>query len=136
MDVCFELLDRLGKRAELNDYWNRYIGLSEADKFNPTEKITWEQVGDKALKKYFGPDHGLEWFNKHGGMIWPKKVEEAYWRYFTDARVPIYLECLVDLKKKIKKIADGIGIKLNWDQYTPLVEWFPCTPHLVNDSKL
>jgi len=135
MDVCFELLDRLGKRAELNDYWNRYIGLSEADKFIPTEKISWEQVGDRALKKYFGPGHGFEWFNKHGGMIWPKKVEEAYWRHFTDARAPIYLERLVDLKEKIKKIADEIGIELKWDQYSPLIEWFPCTPHLVSDSK-
>ena len=29
MDVWFELLDRLGKRAELNEYWNRFIGLEE-----------------------------------------------------------------------------------------------------------
>ena len=135
MDVAFELLDRIGKRAELNEYWNKFIGLEEADKFKATEKITWEQVGDKALKRYFGPDHGLDWFKKHGGITWPKNVEEAYWRYFTDARVPIYLEFMIDLKKKIKKIADEIGIKVNWDQYTPLIEWFPCTPHLVKDPE-
>jgi molybdopterin-containing oxidoreductase family molybdopterin binding subunit len=131
MDVSFELLDRIGKRAQLNEYWNKFIGLEEADKFKLTEKISWEQVGDKALKHYFGPDHSLDWFKKHGGFIWPKKVEEAYWRCFTDARVPIYLEFMVDLKTKIKKIADQIGIKVNWGQYTPFTEWFPCTPHLV-----
>jgi molybdopterin-containing oxidoreductase family molybdopterin binding subunit len=135
MDVTFELLDRLGKRRELNEYLNKFIGLDEADKFEPTEKITWEQAADRALRHYFGADHGLEWFKKKGGIIWPKKVEEAYWRHFTDARVPIYLEFMIDLRNKIKKIADESGLKVDWNQYTPLVEWFPCGPHLVDDSK-
>jgi anaerobic selenocysteine-containing dehydrogenase len=135
MDVSFELLERLGKRKELNEYWNGFIGLTGEDRFAPTEKITWEQVGDKALKHYFGPEHGVEWFKENGGMIWPKKVEEAYWRCFTDARVPIYLEFMIDLKKNIKKIADEIGIRANWEQYTPFIEWFPCAPHLVKDPQ-
>jgi len=134
MDVTFEILDRLGKRKELNEFWNRDLGLDETDKFGPTEKITWEQISEKMLKHNFGPDHGVEWFKKHGAMIWPKKVQEAYWRHFTDARVPIYMEFMVDLKKKIKKIADECGIKVNWDQYTPFIEWFPCTPHLLKET--
>lgn len=131
IDVSFELLDRLGKRSDLNEYWSKYLGLSEGEKFMPTEKITWEQVGDKALKRFFGRDHGLDWFKEHGVMVWPKKSEEAYWRCFTEARVPIYQEFMVDLKGKIKKIADEIGIKVNWDQYTPFTEWFPCPQHVV-----
>ena len=135
MDVSFELLDRIGKRSQLNEYWNKFLGLEEGDQFSPTEKITWEQVGDRGLKHYFGPGHGLEWFKEHGGMVWPKKVKEAYWRCFTDARAPIYLEFMIDLKKKIKKIADEIGIKVNWDQYTPFIEWFPCAPHRVENAQ-
>jgi anaerobic selenocysteine-containing dehydrogenase len=49
--------------------------------------------------------------------------------------VPIYLEFLIDLKKKIRKIADERGIQVNWDQYTPFIEWFPCAPHLVKDPQ-
>ena len=135
MDVWFELLDRLGKGPELNEFWNRYIGLDEANRFKPTEKVTWEEVSEKALVHYFGPEHGLEWFKKHGGMIWPKKVEEAYWRCFTDARAHIYLEFMVDMKKKVQRIGEETGIKVNWDQYTPLIEWFPCAPHLVKDPE-
>jgi molybdopterin-containing oxidoreductase family molybdopterin binding subunit len=134
MDVTFELLDRLGKRRELNEYWNKYIG-DESEKFDPSQKITWEQVTDKALKNLFGKDRGVEWFKREGGIVWPKKVEEAYWRCFTNARVPIYLEFTIDLKNKIKKIADGSQISISWDQYTPLIEWFPCTPHLQKDPK-
>jgi len=135
MDVWFEILKRLGKQSEVNEYWNRYTGLDEASKFGPEEDVTWEQVGDRALKYYFGPDHGMEWFKEHGHLIWPKKVEEAYWRHFTDARVPIYMEFVIDLKEKIEKIAEGIGIKMNWDQYTPLISWFPSTPHLVKNPE-
>jgi molybdopterin-containing oxidoreductase family molybdopterin binding subunit len=122
-------------RSKINEYWNRYIGLTGDEKIKPDERLTWKEIGARALKKYFGPEHDLEWFKQHGAMIWPKRVEEAYWRCFTDARVPIYLEFLVNLKTKIKQIADTVGIKVNWDQYTPLLEWFPCAPHLVKDSK-
>ena len=135
IDVGFELLDRLGKRSELNEYWNRYLGLEEDERFKPTEKITWEQVGERALKHFFGPEHGLDWFKEHGAMVWPKRVEEAYWRCFTDARVPVYQEFMVDLKGKMRKTAEELGIKLNWDYYTPFTEWFPCPHHLVKDPQ-
>ena len=135
MDVCFELLDRLGKREGLNKFWNEYLGLSEAEKLKPSEKVTFEEVGDKALRHFFGPEHGVEWFKEHGGLIWPKKVEEAYWRNFTKARVPIYLEFMVDFKEKITKIADDLKISMKWDQYTPLVQWFSCAPHRTTDDR-
>ena len=135
MDVAFELTERLGKRAQVNEYWNNFLGLDGDDKFKSTEKVTWEQVGDKALKHYFGPDHGLEWFREHGFITWPKRVEETYWRCFTDARAPIYMEFMINQKEKVKKISEGIGINLNWDQYTPFISWFLCAPHLVKDPQ-
>ena len=131
LDTCFELLDRVGKREALNAYWNNFIGLKGTDRFQPDERVTWEQVGDKALKTFFGPQRGLEWFKEHGFISWPKKVEEAYWRCFTDARVPIYMEFMVDMKAKLTKIAGQIDIQADWDQYTPLISWFPCAPHKV-----
>ncbi|MGD0234435.1 MAG: molybdopterin dinucleotide binding domain-containing protein [Syntrophorhabdales bacterium] len=87
------------------------------------------------MKHYFGPERGLDWFKEHGFMVWPKKVEEAYWRWFLDARVPVYPEFMVDLKEKVKSIGEEIGLTLNWEQYTPLISWFPCAPHLVKDPQ-
>ena len=135
MDVTFELLDRLGKRAEVNEYWNRFIGLEDGDKFRPDEHLTWQQVADKALKQYFGPERSLAWFKEHGFITWPKRVEEAYWRWFTNARVPIYLEWMIDLKEQMKVKGAEVGINLDWDQYTPFLSWFPCAPHLVKDPQ-
>jgi anaerobic selenocysteine-containing dehydrogenase len=41
---------------------------------------------------------------------------------------------MIDLKDKIRAIAEQVDIHMNWDQYTPFVSWFPCTPHKVQDS--
>ncbi|MGA2463424.1 MAG: molybdopterin-dependent oxidoreductase [Thermodesulfobacteriota bacterium] len=133
LDVTHEILDRMGLRAKVNEYWNGYAGFSEANKISPTEKITSEQLGDRILKHYFGPDHDWEWFKKHGFVSWPKKVEEVYWRYFLDARVHVYREFLIGMGQDIQKIGKELGIEMDWQQYTALPEWFPCPPHLVKD---
>ncbi|MGD0237870.1 MAG: molybdopterin-dependent oxidoreductase [Syntrophorhabdales bacterium] len=133
MDVSFELVDKLGKRAQANNFWNNFLGLDQEERFKPDEKATWEEVGDKALKHYFGKEHGVEWFKEHGFISWPKKIEETYWRCFSDVRAPIYMEFMFDQKEKLKKIATQVGIDLNWDQHTPYISWFPCAPHLVKD---
>ena len=54
--------------------------------------IRWEDINDNIFKNFFGEEHDLEWFKKNGGMHWPKKPDEAYWRYDIPARVPIYWE--------------------------------------------
>jgi anaerobic selenocysteine-containing dehydrogenase len=135
MDVCFDLMDRMGKRAELNEYFNRFIGLKNEERIQPGEQVSWEEVGNKALKHYFGPDKDLKYFKEKGCVIWPKKVEEAYWRHFTDARVPIYMEWMIGLKEKAMKIGKDVGINVRWEQYTPYISWFPCKPHLVQDEE-
>ena len=47
--------------------------------------------------QHFGPEHNWEWFKKRGFISWPKKVEETYWKYFRDVRVPVYWEWMIDL---------------------------------------
>jgi len=81
------------------------------------------------LKWWFGPAHDLEWFRDNGFIRWPKKVEEAYWRWFVDARIPLYLEWVIELGKKITNLAESVGIHADWKQYTPNVSWFPTPVH-------
>ena len=68
-------------------------------------------------------------------MRWPKKVEEVYWRYLVDARVPIYLEWLSDMGDDIKKITDEIGLEIDFSQYTPFISWNPSIIHKEKDSE-
>ncbi len=69
-----------------------------------------EELVDRIGRKLFGKEHGWEWFREHGFIRWPKKVEDAYWRYFVDARTPIYLEYLVEIGEKIKEINEQTGL--------------------------
>jgi len=135
LGVVWELIDRMGKRETLNNFLNKYIGLSEANQLKPTDKFTTEQLADRVVKTYFGREHDWEWFKKHGFIRWPKKVEEAYWRYSVDCRVPIYLEFIVDIGKKVKELTEKIDLDVDLTQYTPLITWTPCTMHRVNDPK-
>jgi anaerobic selenocysteine-containing dehydrogenase len=88
-------------------------------------------VSNRTLQNLFGREHNWEWFKEHGFIRWPKKVEEAYWRYFVDARAPVYMEYMVDFGEKLREITKQTGFKLDLEQYTPFISWFPCTIHKV-----
>jgi len=126
VDTMFEIGYRLDIGGEINKILNRQYLLSGIDKIQPDEKVGIEDVGDRALKMRFGEEHGWDWFKEHGLIRWPKQVEEAYWRWFTDIRVPIYYEWMADAGKKMVEKAATVGLNLDWEQYyTPLVSWYP-----------
>lgn len=129
VDVMIEVIDRLGLMEKYANFSNFYYDLKEPYLLDPKKKHKFTDVMDALYKSDFGPEHDLEWFKKNGGLIWPKKVEEAYWRPFLDVRVPIYMEWMVDMKKQAEKEFEPRGIDVDCEQYTPLVDWFPCPPH-------
>jgi len=131
--VVREMLDRLGSNPTVNTFYNYFCEFDESNKLRPDEKPTQVEMCDRVLKHFFGENHGWGYFKEHGFIRWPKKVEEAYWRYFIDARHSIYLEYLVEIGEKIKEITEEIELKVNMEQYTPLISWFPCSIHQVDD---
>src|SRR5271157_336561 len=133
VDVLWELVDRVGKRDQLMEVMNDAYSLADEYKVKPGEKIDRLEMCDRVVKSLFGPEHDWEWFKKHGFITWPKRVEEAYWRCFTDCRAPIYFEHLIDIGEKTREITDKLGIDLDTAQYTPLISWTPCSVHHVKD---
>ncbi|MBI4286676.1 MAG: molybdopterin-dependent oxidoreductase [Chloroflexi bacterium] len=97
---------------------------------------TWEEICDRVVRARFGDEHNLDWFKEHGFVKWPKKVEEAYWRPFTNARSSVYMEFLIDHGHEIKEICEPRGIKVDFAQYTPLLSWFPPATHREKDPEL
>jgi molybdopterin-containing oxidoreductase family molybdopterin binding subunit len=128
-DVMFEVYNRLGMRPVLNMMLNNpfpHVKLNEEYELGPSDKVSFPETIDGTLKSIFGAEHNWEWFKKQGFIKWPKKVEEAYWRYFVNARTPIYLEYMVDLKKAEEDIFKMIGVQFDLSQFTPFISWFPC----------
>lgn len=134
-DVLLEIAHRLGKTPIINGFYNNFIGFDEAHKLKPDEKINQEELTDQVLKFYFGEEHGWEWFKEHGFIRWPKRVQEAYWRYLLDVRVPVYLEYMVDVGERMREITKEMGINLDLSQYTPLIKWTPCSIHRIDNDE-
>lgn len=134
-EVVPELIDRMGKRREYNALLNELYELDDPYKLPLDERFSAQDLADRVLKNLFGKDHGWEWFSKRGIYTWPKKNEEAYWRYFVDCRVHVYLEFLMESGERVKEIAHKIDLKIDFSQYTPLISWFPCSIHKVDSSK-
>ena len=87
------------------------------------------------MKTRFGDDHNLEWFKEHGFISWPKRVEEAYWQPFVKARSSIYNEWLVEYAEKVKAICEPRNFQLAWEQYTPLITYFPSIINKTGDNE-
>jgi anaerobic selenocysteine-containing dehydrogenase len=147
LEVLWDLADRIDMRAEMNNYYNvyftsfggealiggdldsiRHLGDVPKDKvvqlIGPDEKITYEEMMDRALKFYFGEGYGMDYMAKHGSVNWKKEPKEAYWRWFVDVRVPIYMEHIAELREDVMKNAEKAGIELDWEQFTPLISYF------------
>jgi anaerobic selenocysteine-containing dehydrogenase len=137
LDIYFELADRVGIRDKYNTFLENYFSNKSSTWeqrevedtkpviIGPDEKVSSKEFTDRVLKFYFGENKGVEWFKENGFITWEKKPEEAYWRYFVDARVPMYFETVAQNKPKIKEIFEKIGINLDWDYFTPLISYFP-----------
>jgi len=128
-EVVPELIDRMGKRQEYNALLNELYELDEQYKLASDERFPAQELADRVLKNFFGEDRGWEWFSPRGFFSWPKRVEEAYWRYFVDCRVHVYLEFLMEAGDRVKEIAQKTGLEIDLNQYVPLISWFPCSIH-------
>ncbi|MBI2850536.1 MAG: molybdopterin-dependent oxidoreductase [Chloroflexi bacterium] len=142
-EVTYDLAVRLGKELgrnlvrEANERFLRTAPISKEYWPNDLDRyLTAAELGDAFTKSTFGPEHGWDWFKKHGFMRWPKRVEEAYWLQFLPMRIPvIYLEWLAHMKPIVEDINQKTGVFMDPVQYTPLISWFPCTIHKVEDPE-
>ncbi|MDB4444007.1 molybdopterin-dependent oxidoreductase [bacterium] len=101
-EVYLELLNRLGLREKANQMIMGTLGkIGDPPEIDPAETFTsWEELSNRIVKVRFGDEHDLDWFKKNGFMRWPKKIEEAYWQPFVQARSSIYNEWLLEYGKR------------------------------------
>ena len=128
-EVLLDLAKRAGFSDDLNAGFNAALDLEPPYRLEPGRTYSYAEVCDADVKDKFGPTHDFEWFKKNGVLKWPKKPEEVYWRAFTDVRVPIYWEWLVDAHSKIAAIAEPRGLSVPAEHYQPLPSWIPCHAH-------
>ena len=128
--VILELAERLGMLGDMYRQMNLIYAFKEPYTLDPTKKYAWEEIVNRRLKGYFGPEHGLDWFKENGLIRWPKKVEEVYWRPFIKGRTPIYFEHFKTIGEQIEKIKKEQGIPdFDTADFQPVPDWKPCASH-------
>jgi molybdopterin-containing oxidoreductase family molybdopterin binding subunit len=131
MEVLFELARRIGFSADLYAMLNHWLPLTEPWQLDPAQHYDWDEITDRWLKSHFGAERDLAWFREHGFLLYRKKtIEEAYPRPFLEARIPIYLEHLIDLGARVGQVTADAGIAWDVSDYQPLPDWKPCHAHL------
>ena len=129
-EVLLELAERLAMRDELYAFINLMWKLQPPHALDPSRHYSWEEVVDRRYKSLLGEEHGVAWFKENGVLKWPKKVEEVYWKPFSQARIPIYFEWFKTLGEKVAAKAQELGLDLDTSAFQPLPEWRPCRSHM------
>ena len=136
-DVLLDIAWRVGPDfyAKYVESFNNFWAIDGKYRLDLNKKYTYEEVSDSVFKNFFGEKHGLEWFKENGGITWPKKAEEVFWRYEIPARVPVYWEFVLTMGEKAKAICEPRGVHMQWEQFTPLPTYFPIKAHEVKDPQ-
>jgi anaerobic selenocysteine-containing dehydrogenase len=126
-EVLLEIGERVGLSEGMNARVNILYGLEPPHALNSEGEYSWREMADSIYKSWFGPEHGLQWFEQNGVLTWPKRLEEAYWKPFSRARVPLYHEWAPRLGEQIRQIAEEMGIgDIDTSGFLPLPDWRPC----------
>jgi molybdopterin-containing oxidoreductase family molybdopterin binding subunit len=126
-EVLLEVAERVGFAPDVYAVLNHYYGLKPPWRLERTGRYTWAEIGDRIYTNYFGPERGLDWFRANGVLTWPKRVEEAYWKPFTRARVPVYFEWMLPLGQQVARIVRALGLEdIDTSDFQPLPDWKPC----------
>ncbi len=138
-DFMMDVVERLGLLSDMNEMINVKFGLGMADelKLKPDVKYTVEDVAKRTVGLMTGKGYPEDWFRDHCSMeFYERTVEEAFPVQFSDARIPLYLEHLIDCRTEVRQLTKEMGMDW-WDTsyYHPFPEWHPCPAHEVDDKE-
>ena len=125
-EVIQEIADRLGILDDVFKVVNYTFRLDANQALKPDHRYAVSEIVDRMVQSWFGEEHDLDWFRKHGFITLPRSVEESYHGPFLDARVPIYLEHFLDRGKELKDMLAQLSLDWDLSDYTPLSEFMPC----------
>lgn len=140
IDIISELVNRSGSNE---GYWQvlmmtKFLKPEYLDGyFDITQKLDLEKFADAVYKSAIDDEHGLEWFKENGVWTYPRKVEEMYiFANNRPGRVPIYNDCILEMKERARRGIEaigGLGFEFEYDEFTPMAEWKECCDHHIED---
>ena len=90
-------------------------------------------MGERVLKWVYGED--AEKVNEQGYATWHKPIEDVYWRWEMDSKVPVYMEFLIHSGREVERICKEVDLDVDYAQYTPNADWFTPTTYTELDDE-
>ena len=127
--IFLEIADRAGFLREVYEVLNSVWKLKGTPyELDPTRKYPYEELVDRRLRTWLGPDKGLDWLlsDEGGLLVWGAKAEEKYKGAFRKARLHVYHEFMTKAKEDLDRVVNELGIRWDTSDYEPLPDWKPC----------
>ncbi|MBI2183554.1 MAG: molybdopterin-dependent oxidoreductase [Thaumarchaeota archaeon] len=137
VQILLEISERAGFIAEVYSNLNRIWQLGGTTyELDPNRKYAYEELVDRRLKSWLGPDKGLEWLmSDEGGLLkWHAKAEEEYKGVFRKSRIHLYYEFMLKAKEDVDRTTKELGIKWDTGDYQPVPDWKPCSSYTKKNS--
>ena len=134
-EVYLELAERTGILEDLYTQGQAMWNIDEAFKLEPGKRHTVKDIAEQQAKSLIGESFSYDQLNETACLITREKtIEEAYPRPFMKARVPVYMEHLIETGERVSDVVDELGIEWDVSPYAPLLQYFPCHAHEDHDS--
>ncbi len=126
-EVYIELAERIGIIEEFNKIGNDGWGINDKYKLENGRRHSIKDIAERQAKTLIGDDFTFADVEQTSCLITrDKTVEEAYPGNFIKARMPIYLEHLIDAGEDLKTVIDRLDLEWDYRPYNPLVNFIPC----------
>ncbi|MBI2817195.1 MAG: molybdopterin-dependent oxidoreductase [Acidobacteria bacterium] len=125
-EVVQEIAGHLGLLGDVYRIMNHSFLLKEPYSLNPERQYAAKELVDLCLRAWFGEEHDLGWFEEHGTLRKPRGIKESYIGPFLEARIPIYLEHLLQRGEELRKVLGELGQEWDLSDYRPISDWLPC----------
>ena len=129
-DVYLELAEQIGILDDLYSQGQTMWNIDEAYKLEAGTRHTVKDIAERQAKTLIGEDFSFDQLNETACLITrDKTIEEAYPRPFMKARVPVYMEHLIETGERVNDVVEELGIEWDLSPYAPLLQYFPCHAH-------
>jgi anaerobic selenocysteine-containing dehydrogenase len=130
-DMLLELSSRWGVIPKFNEVLNRMWRFEGENVLSLEKRYTFPEILDRIYKNWCGPEHGLEWFKENGVLTYPRTLKDRYLYPYSKARIPIYLDLMLEAKQRVIEALKGVDIPWELDDYQPVPDWKPCLEYKV-----
>lgn len=135
--ILLEIAKRAGFLRDVYDALNEGWKLKGTpNELDPGGDYTYQELGDRRLKSWLGPDKGSEWLmsDEGGLLVWGAKPDEKYKGAFRKGRIHVYFEFMLNAKEQLDKVVKELGVRWDTSDYQPLPDWKPCPAYTKRDN--